>query len=93
MLGSGPFQGDGISGDIDGPETGGLTGDPVLGLDLDRHRERTRTDAGDGLDADRVDGQRHQIADRRQQIVVDDLRVPRRDRLSTVRRVKHFVRL
>ena len=62
-------------------------------MDLNGGGKRPGADAGDGLDADGVDGQRHQIADRRQQIVVHNLRVPRRHLLAAIRSVIHFVSL
>lgn len=89
----GPFERDGRCRDVDGPQSGRLARNAVLRLDLDGRRQRSTSDARFGLDADRVDRVRSQIADGRQQIMVDHLRVPRRDRKSGIGRVKHFVSL
>lgn len=55
--------------------------------------QRTGADAGDGLHANGVNCERHQIADGRQEVVIHHLRVPRRYRLAAVGRVIHFVSL
>ena len=88
-----PFERDRSGRNVNGPQSRRLTGHALLSLDLDGSRQGTAANARLGLDADRVNRVRRQVANGRQRVVVHHLRVPGRDRNSGVHRVKHFVAL
>lgn len=70
-----------------------LTGHALLRLHLERLAERTRTDTGESLNANGVDGVRLQVTDGRQLVVVHHLRLPGGQREVRLKRVVHFVAL